>query len=133
MDQPLTQDGLAAEAVVSAGTRGCAKDGGLTPGESGGGENAPLFRPPARRLRAAGGKRGPPRKPGHSAREGTDVPGVSADVSRRNRVFAETQPLTQGGSAADAKGLGGRVSEDQPTGRGEGRGQRVGERKAAVG
>ena len=32
---------------VSAGTRGCAKDGGLTPGESGGGENAPCFTLPS--------------------------------------------------------------------------------------
>ena len=41
----------------------------------------------------------PSQKPGHSAREGTDVPGVSADVSRRNRVFAETPPRRLSGPA----------------------------------
>ena len=60
-------------------------------------------RPPSSRRR---GKRGPPRKPGHSAREGTNVPGVSADVSRRNRVFVEPQPPTQGDLAAEARWIG---------------------------
>ena len=48
-----------------------------------------------------------PPKPGHSAREGTNVPGVSADVSQRNRVFAETQRPIQKDSAAISPRLSG--------------------------
>ena len=58
---------------------------------------SPSRPPPSRHM----GKATSPPKPGHSAREGTDVPGVSADVPRCTRVFAETQPLTLGASAAD--------------------------------
>ena len=105
--QPPSLGGSAAGIIFSARTRGCAKDGGLTPGESGGGGRRPLVspsRPPPSRRR---GEWGSPWKPGHSAREGTDVPGVSADVSRRNRVFAETRWLSLWEVAADARWVGG--------------------------
>ena len=80
MDQPLTRGGSAAEAVVSAGTRGRAKDGGLTPGESGGGEIAPLFRPPAHRLRAKGARRPPPQSRGTRRDGGPFFSGVLQDL-----------------------------------------------------
>ena len=47
------------------------------------------------------------RKPGHSAREGTDVPGVSADVSRRACVFAVPPPPPLLASAAKSPRVGG--------------------------
>ncbi len=50
-------------------------------------------------------------EPGHSAREGTNVPGVSAEVSRRGRVFAATRHASSLASATNPPGLVAVVAE----------------------
>ena len=117
--------GLAADAprdggqgVFSARVRGSATDGGLTPGESSGGATAPLFRPPARRLRAARGLAIPSQKPRRPAREGTECPvlaprcpGAATSSRRFGRRWVGSWRLSLGDLGADPPWLSRRSTE----------------------